>query len=115
MIEKDDVEMFNPHAPLDLFCFVFSCSPVFFASSPVYLNAWNGLFGYDSVNNVKLFAKKRFKMCPMTYCFISSGFTKRFRRISLDRFTGLLPQKKEKKNIIRPSKPSHSSSFLRPP
>ena len=90
MIEKDDVQMFNPHAPLDLFCFVFSCS-LFFALSPVYLNAWNGLFGYDSVNNVKLFAKKRLKMCPMTQYFISSWFTKRFRRISLHTFTGLLP------------------------
>ena len=95
MIEKDDVEMFKPHAPLDLFCFVFSCS-LFFASSPVYLNAWNGLFGYCTVNNVKLFAKKRLKMCPMTQSFISSQFTKRFRRISLDTFTGLLPQKKKR-------------------
>ena len=82
--------MFNPHAPLDLFCFVFSCS-LFFALSPVYLNAWNRLFGYDSVNNVKLFAKKRLKMCPVTQYFISSWFTKRFRRISLHTFTGLLP------------------------
>ena len=96
MIEKDDVQMFNPHAPVGLFCFVSSCLPVFFASSPVYLNPWNGLFGYNSVNNVKLFAKKRLKMSPMTQCFISSGFTKRFRRISLDTFTGLLPQKKKK-------------------
>ena len=66
MIEKDDVQMFNPHAPLGLFCFVFSYSSVSFASSPVYLNPWNALFGYDSVNNVKLFAKKRLKMCLMT-------------------------------------------------
>ena len=109
MIEKDDIQMFNPHAPLDLFCFVFSCS-LSFASSPVYLNAWNGLFVYDSVNYVKLFAKKRLEMCPMTWYFILSEFTKRFRRISPDTFTGLLQQQQKK-----PLKLSHNSSFLRPP
>ena len=64
MIEKDDVQMFNPHAPLDLFSFVFSCSPVFFPSSPVYLNAWNGLFGYDSVNQCEAVCQEKVRNVP---------------------------------------------------
>ena len=64
MIAKDDVQMFNPHAPLDLFCFLFSYSPVFFVSSPVYLNAWNGLFRYNSVNQCEAVCQEKVKNVP---------------------------------------------------
>ena len=45
-------QMFNPHVSpcfIFLFCFVFSRS-LFFAPSTDYLDCWNGLFGYDSVD-----------------------------------------------------------------
>ena len=119
------VQMFNPHAPLDLFCFVFSFSPVFAASSPVYLNAWNGLFGYDSVNNMKLFASlpidAKVKNLPNDLMLYFEWVHKTFPS-NITRYVYRLAstkikkkQKQNKKNSIIPSKLSHSSSFLRPP
>ena len=112
-------QVFNPHASL-CFCFVlfyfnFFSRSLFFAPSSDYLNGWNGLFGYDSVDisQRKAVYQEKVRRVPTdegALCLAGSlqspsNITRHVYRLQICLFL-------QKKKFIRPLKLSHSSSFL---